>query len=318
MRSALLLAAVAGAVAAAVACGSGGIEHLSDTSFDDGGVGPDSKLPGGPAGSGLVTGLPCDVQALVENRCLGCHSGEQPGTPKLSEYSDFLAPSKADATKTMAQAAILRMKSTTARMPPAPAEAADADEIAVMEKWVSAGTKRAGACTTTPPPAPGDGGTSGDAGRSGDGGTPTTACLSGVMWTQGNTKSPLMHPGAQCNACHSALGGPNLTIAGTVYKASHDVDDCNGAAPPPTITVTITDKNDDTFTATTNAAGNFFLKKKNGNGNGNAANPVPPFKASLSDGTNTRQMVGTVTSGDCNFCHTAAGANNAPGRILAP
>jgi predicted CXXCH cytochrome family protein len=29
-------------------------------------------------------------------------------------------------------------------------------------------------------------------------------------------------------------------------------------------------------------------------------------------------MVGTVTSGDCNGCHTAAGAQNAPGRILAP
>jgi predicted CXXCH cytochrome family protein len=29
-------------------------------------------------------------------------------------------------------------------------------------------------------------------------------------------------------------------------------------------------------------------------------------------------MNGTVNSGDCNGCHTVAGANGAPGRILAP
>jgi predicted CXXCH cytochrome family protein len=29
-------------------------------------------------------------------------------------------------------------------------------------------------------------------------------------------------------------------------------------------------------------------------------------------------MVGKVTSGDCNSCHTTAGANGAPGRILVP
>ena len=35
-------------------------------------------------------------------------------------------------------------------------------------------------------------------------------------------------------------------------------------------------------------------------------------------GAARRAMVGTVTNGDCNSCHTAAGANAAPGRILAP
>ena len=36
------------------------------------------------------------------------------------------------------------------------------------------------------------------------------------------------------------------------------------------------------------------------------------------DGTKTRAMIGKVTSGDCNSCHSTAGLNGAPGRILVP
>jgi hypothetical protein len=135
-----------------------------------------------------------------------------------------------------------------------------------------------------------------------------------------------MHPGVKCNRCHSQTQGPNLQFAGTVYRGAHDIDDCNGAGPPPPLSVVITDKNDKTVTLTVNAAGNFQLVKPpgqgngnrgNGNGNGNSAF-APPFRAKVTDGTKTRVMNGSVTSGDCNSCHTAAGANSAPGRILAP
>jgi hypothetical protein len=122
-----------------------------------------------------------------------------------------------------------------------------------------------------------------------------------------------MHPGVACNACHSIMGGPNLQIAGTAYKAPHDVNDCNGAAPPPTVTVTITDSKGKVVTATVNAAGNFYVPRQNG-----AQRLTAPYSAKLSDGVKTRAMVGKVTSGDCNSCHTQAGINGAPGRILVP
>src|SRR5438045_4147908 len=107
----LLLAALAGAIGAAIACGTGKIE-LTDADGFGGEVGgpgavlPSSSGPPGKAGSGLATGLPCDVQALFENRCISCHSGAMPGSPPLLNYNDLLAPSKSDPAKTMAQASL--------------------------------------------------------------------------------------------------------------------------------------------------------------------------------------------------------------------
>ena len=312
MRRVLLFAIAAGAVAAAFACGAGKTEQLSDVGIgpsEDGGNSVILNAPTGPAGSGLVSGLPCDVQAVVEERCVRCHSGEQPGTPKLSEYPDFLLPSKGDPKVTMAAAAVLRMKSTTNPMPPKPALASDVEDIQTMEDWVKGGTKMGGKCTDTPP----DGGSSGEAGADA-----APACTSGVMWTMGNTKSPLMHPGDACSACHQQ-DGPRFRFGGTVYAAtaSHDVNDCNGIAPATKITVTVTDKDGKTLSADVNDAGNFYVEATKGGGpNSNRLNP--PYTAKIVDGAKTRMMVGTVTSSDCNSCHTAAGINGAPGRILAP
>src|SRR5438445_327274 len=75
--------ALASAAAAAVlgACNSTG----EVTDGDDGGTGdetgsstlPPGSSPPGPAGSGLNTGLPCDVQGVLENRCIACHDGKE-------------------------------------------------------------------------------------------------------------------------------------------------------------------------------------------------------------------------------------------------
>ena len=317
MRHILLIAGVAGGIAAAVACSSSGTEALSEDGSDGGGnsvvLGPDNKpVPTGPAGSGLATGLPCDVQAVIENRCIACHDGNTAGAPKMLTYTDLLQPSKLDPKKSLAVLSVERMKSTTSPMPPPPAVGPDADEIQVFADWVAGGTpKNPMSCTEAPPVT--DGG-AGDAGPLPDAGPDATAgCASGQTWKLGNTKSPLMHPGLACNACHSVMGGPNLSIAGTAYKAAHDVDDCNGAAPPPTVTVTITDAKGKVVNATVNAAGNFFVPRQQG-----AQRLTAPYSAKLSDGTKTRAMVGKVTSGDCNSCHTTAGKNGAPGRILVP
>lgn len=307
-----LPAALVGAVAAAVACGAGGIQRLGDDTAPDvdasGTVlGPDNQpAPTGPAGSGLATGLPCDVQALFENRCIGCHDGKTAGAPRLLDRADLTKASATDAKQSMAALSLARMKSTSSPMPPPPAELPDAEEIQIMADWVAAGTPKGVLCTDTP-----DGGSDASKGPADAGGG---ACASGVMWTNGSTKSPLMHPGVACNDCHQKSGGPNLRFAGTVYRAPHDVDDCNGAAPP--LTVEITDKFNRKLTATVNVAGNFSIERPKGGGQQNQLSA--PFRARIIDGAKTRAMVGSVTSGDCNACHTAAGTNLAPGRILAP
>lgn len=322
MRGVLLIAAVLGAVAAAIACGTGPVERVGDVTFpaDDTVIlGPDNKpAPTGPAGSGLATGLPCDVQAIVENRCVGCHAGTTPGAPRLLEYADFIAPSVADPATTMAQSSLARMRSATSPMPPKPAATPEAEEIAAFQSWVAGGTKKGGLCTDPPADGGVDAGALPEAGGgdAGDAGGP--ACTSGTMWTMGNARSPLMHPGLACNACHAGAGGPNLRFAGTVYRGLHDIDDCNGAGPPPPLTVEITDKNGKMAKLAVNAAGNFELRAGGGGGGGNPNSFVPPYRARVIDGALSRPMVGSVTSGDCNSCHSAAGKNGAPGRILAP
>ncbi len=309
----LVLTVPAFAVAiVAVACSDASSSNNEDVTGDDGGTSvvppgtePSSSSPEGPAGSGLATGLPCDVQGILENRCIACHSGEFP--PPLLKYDDLKAPSKKYPGKTMAEAAVAEMKAKS--MPPTPAVAPEDDEIASFEEWVNGGTqKNAEACTTPPPPAndPGDGGVNPDAGVDAGG----VVCTSGKMWTKGNEGSRLMNPGQACNACHQQLGGPNLRIGGTVYKTLHEPNNCDGTAPPPQLRVIVTDSRNQQFVMLVNEAGNFLTQ--------NGAKPRPPLKAMVTDGVKTRQMAGTVTSGDCNSCHTVNGANGAPGRIMAP
>lgn len=278
-----------------VACG-----RSEDAADGDAGVAAGDDAAVGAAGTGLKTGLPCEVQAILENRCIACHDGTRPESPRLLTYADLVAPSKADLTKSMAQAALGRMRSATSPMPPAPAVRPDTAEIEPFETWVILGTpKRNLTCTDTPPP---------------PSTTPPvmgpTGCTSGMTWTGSDMGSPLMHPGAACNACHQVKGGPNLVIAGTVYPSLHEPNDCNGSVSPPALTVTITDSKARVLSLPVNAAGNFQIE--------HTAKLTPPFKATVSNGTKTTAMMGSVTSGDCNSCHTVGGANGAPGRIVAP
>lgn len=251
----------------------------------------------GAAGTGANTGLPCDVQAILEDRCITCHSGTYP--PPLLTYENLTAPAPSDPKKSLAAAALERMKSVTAPMPPPPAVGPDATEITTFEAWVNAGTPRAAACTSLP-----------------DGGAPAaptanpyatpTVCTSGKTSTADEGTS--MKPGMACNACHQREGGPNLRVAGTVYKTAHEPDNCVGAAPPPQLTVIITDARGRKISLPVNSAGNFSTRSK----------LSAPYRAEITDGTKTRAMAGSVTTGDCNSCHTEQGANGAPGRVMAP
>jgi mono/diheme cytochrome c family protein len=115
-----------------------------------------------------------------------------------------------------------------------------------------------------------------------------------------------MHPGRSCISCHASKGeGPSFTVAGTVYGAAGQADDCAGVQG---VTVELTDAKGAVTTLTSNAAGNFFTEKS----------LVMPYTARVLTATGERKMFGAQSNGDCAACHTATGASGAPGRILSP
>lgn len=299
------------AAALAAACGSGNTATLGSDPGADGAVTPlgdageDSPFGDGingtgvGAGTGTATGLPCDVQQLLENRCIGCHLGPSPAA--LLTYDDLLKPSS-EAGKTLAQKSVERMKSATSPMPPAPAVAPTPAEIATFGQWVTAGTPKGAVCT----PPPGDAGADGGATGGNVYNTPTV-CTSNTTWKKGNDGSSSMRPGGACITCHTMRGGPAYTVAGTVYPTAHEPNDCNGVNAGG-VTVVVTDKNGAVTNIPVNAVGNFSSR----------ASIAAPFHVKVTNGAKERVMAGALTAGDCNSCHTLAGVNGAPGRVMAP
>jgi hypothetical protein len=250
---------------------------------------------GAGAGTGAATGLPCDVQQLFENRCIGCHLGASP--PKLLTYDDLMKPAPSNPAVNLAKASLDRIKDAARPMPPAPAELPTATEVGTLQAWVNAGTPRGAACTTAPPAgAPAAGATNPYA-------TPSV-CTSGTttVGRQGST----MRPGEACITCHSMKGGPSYQIAGTVYPTAHEPNDCNGVNGG--VTVVVTDAKGVVTQIPVNSVGNFSSR----------ATIAAPFHVKVTSGTKERVMAGSLTAGDCNSCHMENGANGAPGRIMAP
>jgi hypothetical protein len=208
-----------------------------------------------------------------------------PGAPALTSVAAFMAPSRIDPSQSTAALGLARMQSTPATMPPPPNAPATAAELAVIASWVAAGTPAGSGC-----------------------GAPV--CTSMRTWTGGNEGSPDMNPGTACIACHARSGGeaPGFSIAGTVYPTAHEPDLCYGAASSSGAQVVITGADGRTLTLAPNVAGNFY--------SGMAV--ALPFRAKVVTAAGERAMVAAQTSGDCNSCHTQAGANAAPGRIMLP
>jgi hypothetical protein len=248
--------------------------------------------PGWSSGAAIANGptiadLPCDAANLLSTSCWTCH-GTVPSSDapmSLVTYADLIAPSITDPSRSMAQMALQRMQDATSPMPPLPAAAVPADQIAAFSAWVDAGAM-AGTCQVSDPFS-----------------TPPT-CTSGMTWNNGNEESSRMHPGMACISCHSSGEGPRFSIAGTVYPTAHEPDDCDGANG---VQVVITGTNG-TVTLTANSAGNFYTRNAVGT----------PYTATVIANGQTRAMATPQTSGDCNACHTQNGDNGAPGRILAP
>jgi mono/diheme cytochrome c family protein len=123
---------------------------------------------GGSTGSGgPATGMPGDVQALLQTRCVGCHSNPpMNGAPiPLVTRTDLMALSLADPTQTVAQRALTRIQLTVGEMPPAPAARATAAEIQALGNWIASGYAAASCSSAT-----GAGGAIGTGGSSGAGG----------------------------------------------------------------------------------------------------------------------------------------------------
>jgi hypothetical protein len=211
----------------------------------------------------------------------------------LVTRDDLLAKSSVDASATIAERAEVRMQDPEFPMPPT--GQLSADQIATFTSWVDEGMK-GGDCDTV------------------NGGPPATTCTSNIFWTQGDHGSANMHPGVACIACHDKPGSfdsPSLLFGGTVYPSLHEPDDCLGGGASITgATVVVTDANGTEHSATVRSNGNFLIE---------SVFPLKtPARAEIRHNGKVAKMKDDVTNGDCNSCHTVDGANNAPGRLMAP
>jgi len=72
--------------------------------------------------------------------------------------------------------------------------------------------------------------------------------------------------------------------------------------------IIIAGANGQVLTLARNRAGNFYSQMA----------AAVPYRAKIVTASVERAMTAEQTSGDCNRCHTQAGANGAPGRIMIP
>lgn len=259
----------------------------------DAGVEPVDAGPEQDAGAGL----PCDVDAVIANGCRSCHRAGGTAPMPLMSRGHFLAATPSNPAVTVGAQSIARMRNVTAPMPPS-GQLPNA-EIQAVEAWVNAGMP-VGVCDSP------------DAGS--DPFAHPPQCTSNTTWTQGNSESPRMNPGRACIACHRPVNvdeGEEKApegIAGTVYPTAHEPDLCNGL--PAGAVVVIRGSNGQEFRLNVNAVGNFYMYSNNA--------LVRPYTARVEYQGRTRAMGTPQMSGDCNSCHTQAGTNGAPGRVLAP
>jgi hypothetical protein len=112
---------------------------------------------------------------------------------------------------------------------------------------------------------------------------------------------PLHRPGQPCLVCHDgSTASPAMSVGGTVTAVLGSSSPLGGAA------VELTAENGSTWTATTNAAGNFFVEAS-------AWAPVYPLRAAVAFGGLTSTMSTLIgRDGSCAACHV-----DPPSRISA-
>jgi len=164
-------------------------------------------------------------------------------------------------------------------------------QIVALSRAVAAGAIVAGALGCSKP----------------DLGVPPQACSTQAV---NAGESELMEPGGSCIDCHSSYEGPSFVIAGTVMNGLHDDTNCAGVGD---VTVAITGADGVRAELVTNASCNFKLERWPGTN-------LFPYTAEVTRAGVISKMLTPRQSGenDCNACHTAAGLNAAPGRIVMP
>jgi hypothetical protein len=124
--------------------------------------------------------------------------------------------------------------------------------------------------------------------------------------TPGVPPGPLHRPGQPCLVCHDgATGDPAaLSMAGTVFLEG------NSLTPAPGAVVLLTNADGTTATATTNAAGNFFLAP-------GAYTPIYPVHVtSITMGGASITMHSHIGgNGSCAGCHADPAGSDSPGHV---
>jgi hypothetical protein len=119
---------------------------------------------------------------------------------------------------------------------------------------------------------------------------------------------PLHRPGQPCLVCHDgSTARPAMSVGGTVYGV------LGSAAPLAGGSVELTAEDGSTFTATTNAAGNFYVEQT-------AWQPVYPLRVAVAFGELTSTMSTIIgRDGSCATCHVDPPSRISAGRVyLAP
>lgn len=263
--------------------GSGETTSSSSSSSTGGSVPPDAM---------------CDVLAVLRQQCWSCHGTtlHDSAPSSLVTLEHLKGPSIVDAAQTNAERAVLRMENSNSPMPPGAVTRATAEQIALFKAWIAAGYPTA-SC--------------GDAAK--DPYAAATKC-SGEQLDLHQQEGEDMNAGRACNACHEQVnieqGGdaPLFTLAGTIFPTAHEPDDCR-APSAEGAQVEITDAKGKVVVVEANEAGNFFYKEPD---------LTFPYTAKVIFEGRERAMARPQQNGACNQCHSAAGTEDAPGRILLP
>jgi hypothetical protein len=132
------------------------------------------------------------------------------------------------------------------------------------------------------------------------------ADLGGEM--PGVPPGPLHRPGQPCLVCHDgSTARPAMSIGGTIYAV------LGGDAPLSAASIELTAEDGSTFSAVTNAAGNFYVEEP-------AWRPVYPVRVAVTYGGLTSTMSTIIgRDGSCASCHVDPPSRISAGRVyLAP
>jgi hypothetical protein len=101
----------------------------------------------------IPSGLPCDVDAILANRCQRCHSSPpQYGAPMpLVMHADLVAGSPSDANVKVHDRVLQKIADDADPMPPPPNTRLEAGEIATLRAWVESGAPSSTVNCSTPP-----------------------------------------------------------------------------------------------------------------------------------------------------------------------